>query len=81
MPDLAAILLRRSVGSLSSGRSHCSACRRTPLVGERLHETGGGRQICDLCVRDMPAGDRDFVAVTRIHASERTLAVGPRIAA
>jgi hypothetical protein len=81
MPDIAGILVRKSVGALSSGRAHCSACRRTPLVGERLHETDGGRQLCDLCVLDMPVDDRHFVSVKRIHASERELPVGPRIAA
>ena len=63
MPDIAAILLRKSVGALTSGRPHCSSCRRTPLVGERLHETGGGRQLCDLCVLEMPEDDRHFVRV------------------
>jgi hypothetical protein len=81
MPDIASILLRKSVGALSSGRAHCSSCRRTPLVGERLHETDGGRQLCDLCVLDMPENDRHFVRVERIHASERHLAVEPRVAA
>jgi hypothetical protein len=81
MPDLAGILVRRSVNSLSSGRPHCSSCRRTPLPGERLHETDGGRQLCELCVLDMPAGDRHFVRVERVHASDRHLAVGPHIAA
>jgi hypothetical protein len=81
MPDLAAMLLRRSVGALTSGRLHCSSCRRTPLVGERLHETDGGRQLCDLCALAMPEDDRRFVRVERVHASERHLAVGPRAAA
>lgn len=81
MPDLAAILLRKSVGSLSSGRPHCSSCRRTPLVGERLHETERGRQLCDLCLLDMPGDARQVVRVERIHASERHLAVGPHVAA
>jgi len=81
MPDIASILLRKSVGALSSGRQSCSKCRRTPLVGEQLHETDGGRQLCELCVLDMPLDDRHFVSVRRIHASERHLAVGPRVAA
>ena len=81
MPELAGILLRKSVGALRSGRPHCSSCRRTPLVGERLHETERGRQLCDLCVLDMPADARHFVRVERIHASERHLAVGPHVAA
>jgi hypothetical protein len=81
MPDLAGILLRRSVGSLSSGRPHCSSCRRTPLTGERLHETDSGRQLCELCVLSMPAQDRHVVRVERIHASDRHLSVEPHIAA
>jgi hypothetical protein len=81
MPDIAGILVRKSVGALSSGRSHCSSCRRTPLVGERLHETDGGRQLCELCLVNAPAGDHHVISVRRIHASERQLPVGPRIAA
>jgi hypothetical protein len=80
MPDIASILLRKSVGALSSGRTHCSSCRRTPLVGERLHETDEGRQLCELCVVDAPAS-RHVIGVRRIHASERQLPVGPRLAA
>jgi hypothetical protein len=81
MPDLGAILVRRSVGALNSGRPHCSSCRRTPLTGERLHETDGGRQLCELCVLDLPEDARHVVRVERIHASERHLAVEPHIAA
>jgi hypothetical protein len=81
MPDLAGILVRKSVGSLSSSRPHCSSCRRTPLTGERLHETDSGRQLCELCVLNMPADDRHFVRVERVHASDRHLSVGPHIAA
>jgi len=81
MPDIAGILLRRSVGALSTGRPHCSSCRRTPLVGEKLNETDAGRQLCDLCLLDAPAGDRKVISVKRIHASERHLPVGPRVAA
>ncbi|HEX2160419.1 MAG TPA: hypothetical protein VHF88_01185 [Thermoleophilaceae bacterium] len=80
MPDIGGMLLRRSVGALSSG-PHCSSCRRTPLVGERLHETDAGRQLCDLCLLDAPASDRKVISVRRIHASERQLPVGPRVAA
>lgn len=80
MPDLASILLRSSVGSLSTTRTQCSACRRTPLVGERLRETDSGRLLCDLCVMAMPEHDRNFVRVERVHAGERTLTVGPRAA-
>jgi hypothetical protein len=81
MPDLASILVRRSVGALTSDVPHCSSCRRTPLAGERLHETDAGCHLCELCVLAMAEGDRQFVRVERIHASERHLAVGPHIAA
>jgi hypothetical protein len=81
MPDMASILVRRSVGALASGRAHCSNCRRTPLVGERLHETDGGRQLCELCLIDAPASDRQVIGVRRIHAGERQIRATPRAAA
>ncbi len=81
MPDLAAMLLRKSVGSLSSGRPHCFSCRRTPLVGERLHETDAGRLLCDLCVTRIPEDDRRLMRSERVHASERHLPVAPHVAA
>jgi hypothetical protein len=77
MPDIGGLLLRRSVGALSSGRAHCSSCRRTPLVGEKLNETDAGRHLCDLCLLDAPPSDRKVISVKRIHASERHLPVGP----
>ncbi|NLT06205.1 MAG: hypothetical protein GXY03_07820 [Solirubrobacterales bacterium] len=80
MPDMASIIVRRCVGNLSKERACCSKCHRTPLVGERLHETDGGRQLCELCVLDLPA-DRHVVSVRRMHASERHLAVERRAAA
>ncbi len=80
MPDLGSILLRHSVGSLDSGQSRCAACRRTPLVGERLHEMDTGRKLCDLCLSDVPEADRHPVRTERIHAGERQLAVAPRAA-
>ena len=80
MPDLAGILLRRSVSALDSGRSRCSTCHRTPLVGERLHEMDTGRLLCDLCISQLPEDDRRAVRSERVHASERLLAVAPRAA-
>ena len=81
MPDIAGILVRKSVGAVSRRRARCPWWGRTPLVGERLHETDAGRQLCDLCLLDAPAGDRKVISVKRIHASERHLPVGPRVAA
>lgn len=45
------VLLRRSVGVLTSDRNHCADCGRTPLVGERVHlyEDRGGGVVCELC--------------------------------
>ena len=80
MPDLAAILLRKSVGSLDSNRTTCSTCRRTPLVGERLHEMESGRMLCELCVAALPEKSRKSVRSERVHAGERQLAVAPRAA-
>ena len=80
MPDLAGILLRRSVGALGSGRSDCAGCGRTPLVGERLHELDSGRLLCELCLSELPEDDRHAVRTERVHASERQLAVAPRAA-
>jgi hypothetical protein len=80
MPDLAGILLRRSVGSLDSGRSCCATCHRTPLVGERLHEMDSGRLLCELCLSALPEDDRQAVRTERVHASERHIAVAPRAA-
>ena len=80
MPDLAGMLLRRSVGSLDSGRACCSRCRRTPLVGERLHEMDTGRMMCDLCVTELPEAKRVSVRTERVHAADRHLTVAPRAA-
>lgn len=74
------MLLRRSVGSLGSGRACCSRCRRTPLVGERLHEMDTGRMMCDLCVFELPEEKRVSVRTERVHASDRHLSVAPRAA-
>lgn len=78
MPELAGIMLRRSARSLDSGGARCSACRRTPLVGEELHEMETGRLLCDLCMSHLPEEDRRAVRSQRVHASERQLAVAPR---
>ncbi|MGI8946357.1 MAG: hypothetical protein ACR2GL_08985 [Thermoleophilaceae bacterium] len=80
MPDIASILLRRSVGSLDSGPSRCGSCSRTPLVGELLHELDSGRMLCDLCRSQLPEDERHAVRSERVHAGERHLAVAPRAA-
>ena len=81
MPELASMLLRRSLGSVTSATGKCAGCRRTPLAGERLHELDSGRVVCDLCLVRLPEKDRHAVRSERIHASDVHLAVVPRAAA
>ena len=45
-------LLRRSIDSAAARRDSCRDCRRTPLVGERIHfyeAPDGSALVCDLC--------------------------------
>jgi hypothetical protein len=80
VPDLASMLLRKSLSSMASRDSTCGACRRTPLPGERLHELDSGRVVCDLCLSEIPEEKRRPVRSERVHASERRLAVVPKAA-
>ena len=80
MPDLAGMLLRRSLGSVKPTRGHCGECERTPLAGERLHEMDTGRVLCDLCLAALPEDDRRAVRSERVHAGEVRLAVSARAA-
>ena len=80
MPELAGLLLRRSLGSLRPSGHCCAACRRTPLAGERVHELDGGRLVCELCFAELPEGRRRAVRSERVHAGERRLAVVPKAA-
>lgn len=80
MPDLAAMLLRRSIGSLRASQDSCGECRRTPVAGERLHELDSGRVLCELCFGALPEERRLAVRSERVHAGERRLAVVPKAA-
>ena len=80
MPELAAMLVRSSIGTLAQTDSSCSDCRRTPLAGESVHELDGGRHLCDLCFAQLPEERRLAVRTERVHASERRLAVARRAA-
>jgi hypothetical protein len=80
MPELAAMLLRRSIGALSPSCDSCGECRRTPLAGERLHELDSGRVLCELCFGALPEERRLAVRSERVHAGERRLAVAPKAA-
>ncbi len=62
------VLLRRGVGVLTADRNRCADCRRTPLVGERVHLYDHEAVVCELCRplrRDPP------VATERVRHSER----------
>lgn len=80
MPDLASLILRRSVGSFESHGRNCSGCRRTPVPGELLHIFEAERALCSLCLGRLPAAERTPLRAERVHASERHLAVVPRAA-
>jgi hypothetical protein len=80
MPDLAAMLLRSSIGALRSSGESCGECRRTPLAGERMHELDSGRVLCELCFGALPEERRQAVRSERVHAGERRLAVAPKAA-
>jgi hypothetical protein len=80
MPDLAGMLMRRSMRTLAPPSGQCQGCRRTPLAGERLHELGSGRRLCELCFGALPEESRQAVRSERVHASERRLAVVPKAA-
>jgi hypothetical protein len=80
MPDLAAMLIRRSLGALPPGVPRCADCRRIPLPGEGVHELDSGRKLCDLCFAALPDERRIAVRTERVHASERPLEVAPKAA-
>ena len=80
MPDIAGLLLRKSLAATGPIGGRCSKCERTPLAGERRHEMDTGRVLCDLCLAALPEDDRRAVRSERVHASEQRLAVVPRAA-
>ncbi|GAC1317452.1 MAG: hypothetical protein NVSMB25_05150 [Thermoleophilaceae bacterium] len=77
---LAAMLLRKSVDSLTHDRDRCSSCRRVPLAGELLHELESHRVVCQLCLGRLPESKRETVATQRVHVCDRPLSVVPRAA-
>jgi hypothetical protein len=80
MPDLSALLLRRSLSAEPASCARCADCRRTPLAGERMHELDSGRTLCELCFARLPDERRLAVRSERVHASERRLLVVPKAA-
>jgi hypothetical protein len=80
MPDLAAMLVRSSIGALAPSEAQCDECGRTPLAGEQVHELDGGRTLCDLCLAGLPEDRRLAARTERVRAGERRLAVVRRAA-
>lgn len=80
MPDLATMMLRRSVRSIDVHGGRCSKCERTPLPGERMHELDSGRTLCELCFAALPDDRRVAVRTERVHWGPRRLSVVPKAA-
>jgi hypothetical protein len=78
--EIASLILRRSVGTATSGRSQCACCRRIPLTGETLHVLESERVVCQLCLTSLRARDGEPVRTERVHAADRPLAVMPHAA-
>jgi hypothetical protein len=74
-PALERQLLKTSVLSMAAGRCSCSACGRSPLIGERIQvfavRDGRERALCDLCA----PGAGEPLRMERIWPFSRTLAV------
>lgn len=78
--DLERALLRKSVGSLASGRHRCADCGRTPLIGETLHRYAGGATVCELCrplrrgapEHSEPVRHSEYGQTVRIHRIDAT---------
>jgi len=55
--DLELALFHRGVSERAAKRQLCSACGRSPLVGERVYLREDGGMLCELCrsrERDVP---------------------------
>ena len=73
-PALERQLLRSSVLSMRAARCSCSACGRSPLIGEQIRVfavRGREQSLCDLCA----AGAGEPVRMERVWPFERTLAI------
>jgi hypothetical protein len=80
MPELAGMLVRRSLQAGAPSADRCADCRRTPLPGERVHELDSGRTLCDLCFAALPEERRLAVRTERVHVCYRRLRVAPKAA-
>jgi hypothetical protein len=73
--EIASILLRTRLGALAAEGPRCSHCRRSPLVGERIHELGSGKRVCSLCVSRVAGQEGEPVSSELVRSGERRLAV------
>jgi len=78
--DLHETLLRNSVAAVGADRADCSKCRRIPLSGELMHDLEDGRHLCSLCLKSVPASQREASRTERVHVLPRPLAVVRRVA-
>jgi hypothetical protein len=78
--ELASLILRRSLKSVTPDRESCSRCHRTPVAGEMLHVFESETLLCSLCVARLPEAERSPLRSERVHVSERRLSVVPRAA-
>ena len=78
--ELASLILRRSLGSLTHDRSSCSRCRRTPVPGEMLHVFESEMLLCSLCLARLPEAEREPLRSERVHVGDLRLSVVPRAA-
>jgi hypothetical protein len=80
MPRDLASILRLKAQSRQDDRPRCSKCNRNPLAGELMHELESHRQVCQLCLSELPESKRATIATERVHASTRPLAIVSRAA-
>jgi hypothetical protein len=73
--EIASILLTTRLGALAPEGPRCSHCRRSPLVGERIHELGSGERVCSLCVARVSGAEGEPVSSELVRTGERRLAV------
>jgi hypothetical protein len=73
--EIASILLTTRLGALAPEGPRCSHCRRSPLVGERIHELGSGKRVCSLCVAPVSGIEGEPVSSELVRTGERRLAV------
>ena len=78
--DLHETLLRNSVAAVDADRDDCSKCHRIPLSGELMHDLEDGRHLCSLCLKSVPASQREALHSELVHVLPRRLAVVRRAA-